>query len=218
MRNDEGKIHRVEELRRFPHSSFSIPHYNDCGICRILSGQAPQPVKPYPAHLVQRLKLRDGSPVTIRPIRPDDAAIEQAFVRNLSNESRYYRFMDTVRELNPRMLSHFTQVDYDRHMALIAVIDHAGAEAQVGVARYVADDDRNSGEFAIVIADAWQHRGLGTSLMQALIASARDGSIRLLHGDVLASNHKMLAMMVKLGFRKHFNEQDPRVVRVEKEL
>jgi len=175
-------------------------------------------VKPYPAHLVQRLKLRDGSPVTIRPIRPDDAAIEQAFVRNLSNESRYYRFMDTVRELNPRMLSHFTQVDYDRHMALIAVIDHTGPETQVGVARYVADDDLGDGEFAIAIADAWQHRGLGTSLMQALIVSARDGGIRLLHGDVLASNHKMLAMMAKLGFREHFDKQDPRMVRVEKEL
>ena len=177
-----------------------------------------QLVKPYPAHLVQRLTLRDGSEVTIRPIRPDDAAIEQAFVRNLSDESRYYRFLDTLRELTPRMVSHFTQVDYDRHMALIAVTGHAGAETQVGVVRYIADDDRAGAEFAIVIADDWQHRGLGTKLLQALIAAARDGGIPLLRGDVLASNHKMLAMMAKLGFREHLDEQDPRMTCVEKRL
>ena len=76
-------------------------------------------MQPYPAHLVQRLTLKEGSEVTVRPIRPEDAEIEQSFVRELSDESRYNRFMDTLRELSPRLLAHFTRVDYDRHMALI---------------------------------------------------------------------------------------------------
>ena len=175
-------------------------------------------MQPYPTHLIQSLKLRDGFEVTIRPIRPEDAQIEQSFVRNLSNESRYYRFMDGLRELSPRMLSHFTEVDYDRHMALIAISGRDGAEIQIGVARYLMDGDGRHAEFAIVIADDWQRKGLGTCLMQALIDAARSGGVRLLHGDVLASNHKMLALMSKLGFSVKFDGQDARTMRVEMEL
>lgn len=82
--------------------------------------------------------LADGTAVSIRPIRPEDAAIEQEFVRKLSHESRYFRFMDTVRELSPRMLAHFTQVDYDRHMALTTVTERDGRES----ARFDENDPR----------------------------------------------------------------------------
>jgi acetyltransferase len=175
-------------------------------------------MQPYPDHLVQRLTLGDGTPVTIRPIRPEDAGIEQEFVRNLSDESRYFRFMDTVRELSPRMLTHFTQVDYERHMALIAVTADKGKEVQIAVARYVADDDRRHCEFAIVVADAWQQKGLGSRLLQALMAAARSAGLRVMHGEVLAANHKMLALMARLGFAVHFDERDPRTMRVEMNL
>ena len=172
-------------------------------------------MQPYPSNLVQKLTLGDGTAVTLRPIRPDDAELEQAFVRNLSDESRYYRFMDTVRELSPKMLSHFTRVDYDRHMALIVVTDRNNRETQIAVARYVADDDRRGCEFAIVVADAWQHKGVGTQLMQALMAAARASGIRVMHGEVLASNHKMLQFMTRVGLSSHFDEQDPHTMRVE---
>jgi acetyltransferase len=172
-------------------------------------------MQPYPAHLVQRLRLKDGTWVTIRPIRPEDAVIEQEFVRRLSDESRYNRFMDTVRELSPQMLSHFTQVDYDRHMALIVVTGQDEAGIQIAVARYIADDDRQRCEFAIVVADDWQQKGLGALLMQALIAAARSAGMRVLYGDVLASNHKMLRLMGKMGFSVKFNDQDARMMRAE---
>ena len=77
-------------------------------------------MQPYPSHLVQRLTLADGTVATIRPIRSEDAGIDQEFVRNLSHESRYFRFRDAARELSPRMLAQLTRVDYDRHLALIA--------------------------------------------------------------------------------------------------
>jgi len=170
---------------------------------------------PYPVHLVQRLPLKDGTMVTVRPIRPEDAAIEQAFVRKLSNESRYNRFMDSVRELSPKMLSHFTRVDYDRHLALIAVAGHDEGEIQVAVARYVVNDDHQRGEFAIAVADEWQRMGLGTLLMQALMEAARATGMRAMFGDVLASNHKMLRLMARMGFGVKVSEQDMRVMRVE---
>ena len=170
--------------------------------------------QPYPSHLVQSLALRDGTRVTIRPIRPEDAGIEQNFVRHLSDESRYYRFMDSVRELSPQMLEHFTRVDYERHMALIAVMQDEGAETQIGVARYVADGDRRRCEFAIVIADEWQQKGLGTGLMQALMAAARGAGIGSMEGEVLASNQRMLQFTTGLGFKARFDDQDPRMMRV----
>lgn len=176
------------------------------------------PMQPYPSHLVQELTLRDGSAVTVRPIRPGDAAIEQEFVRNLSDESRYFRFMDSVRELSPKMLAHFTRVDYERHMALIAVSKEAGKEVQVGVARFVTDPDGRGCEFAIVVADGWQWRGLGTRLMQALMHAARAAGVRAMHGEVLASNHRMLQLMTRLGFTARFDPQDSRLMRVETSL
>ena len=175
-------------------------------------------MQPYPSHLVERLALEDGTAVTLRPIRPEDAGIEQEFVRNLSSESRYFRFMDSVRELSPRMLSHFTQVDYDGHMALIAVSERDGNEIQVGVARYVAMENRQSCEFAIVIADDWQRKGLGAQLMRSLMSSARTAGIRVMYGEVLAGNQRMLQFTAKLGFRARLAEDDPRQMRVEIDL
>lgn len=175
-------------------------------------------MQPYPSHLVKHLTLADGAAVTIRPIRPEDAAIEQAFVRNLSDESRYFRFMDSLRELSPWMLSHFTQVDYDHHMALIAVTRDGGNETEIAVARYVVADDRKSCEFAIAVADQWQRRGVGTLLMRALMEAARSRGLTAMFGEMLSSNHKMLQYVARLGFKTAHDEADPRVIRVKTQL
>lgn len=91
-------------------------------------------IHPYPTQLIQDWEQPDGRVVTIRPIRPEDAGMEQEFVKNMSDESKYYRFMDTLRELTQSMLIRFTQVDYDREMALIATLpDEYGKEMQIGV-------------------------------------------------------------------------------------
>jgi acetyltransferase len=182
-----------------------------------LNLRLPVPARPtptYPSHLVQRLTLRDGTVVTIRPIRPEDADIEQAFVRGLSPQSRYFRFMETVRELSPRMLEHLTRIDYDLHMALIAVTEKDGAEIEIGVARYVIEADRSRCEFAIVISDGWQRRGLGTALLRALMDTARAAGIPTMYGDVLSGNAGMLRLVSKLGFSAQPSEWDPGMTRV----
>lgn len=174
-------------------------------------------MRPYPTYLVRSVTLADGASLVIRPITPEDADIEQEFVRNLSAEARYFRFMDALRELSPQMLSHFTQVDYDRHMALVAV-SLTERVTEVAVARYIVSPDDVSCEFAIVVADAWQRRGVGTLLMAALMDAARRRGLKTMFGEVLASNHKMLVLVSRLGFRVIRSASDPRVVRVQAKL
>ena len=172
----------------------------------------------YPAELVQALTLRDGTRVVVRPIRPEDRQIEREFVQKLSDESRYFRFMSALRELNEAMLSRFTQIDYDREMALIAVICENGLETEIGVARYIVNADGVSCEFAVAVADAWQHRGVGSKLILNLVEVARARKLQVMEGIVMAGNHKMLGLMSALGFSIRPEPGDAAVKHVAKQL
>jgi acetyltransferase len=158
-------------------------------------------IAPYPGHLVRVVQLPDGTSLTLRPILPADADLEQDFVRNLSLESRHFRFMHGLAQLTPDMLLRFTQLDYDRELALVALLEDEGKTVEVGVARYIGDPDRRGCEFAVVVADAWQKRGVAGQLMAALISAARGQHYSEMHGDVLADNGKMLGWMARLGFK-----------------
>ncbi len=167
-------------------------------------------IYPYPAHLVTHRQLPDGTDLVIRPIRPEDAEMEQTFVRNLSEQSKYFRFMQAIEELSPQLLARFTQIDYNREMALIAVIPvsiHAPVkeatitkEKEIGVARYSINPDGKTCEFAIVVADEWQRQGIAHILMQQLIETARNHGLQIMEGDVLSNNFEMLTLVEKLGF------------------
>jgi acetyltransferase len=157
-------------------------------------------IHPYPAHLVGTWQPAQGPLVTLRPIRPEDAEMEKAFVRSLSPESRYFRFMDTLRELTPAMLVRFTQIDYDREMAFVATVAGDSGEEEIGVVRYVTNPDGESCEFAIVVADEWQRKGLGRRLMTQIIDVARARGLRTMIGHVLAENRSMLTLCQHLGF------------------
>ena len=166
-------------------------------------------IHPYPADLVDHYHTADGTRLTIRPIRPEDATIEQEFVRRLSPESRYFRFMQAVSELTPQMLVRFTQIDYDREMALIAVReDEDGGELQVAVARYTVDPDRKGCEFALTVADEWQGQGIGYHLMSELMEVGRSRGLDRIHGEVLAGNHNMMGLMKRLGFEIRTSPDD----------
>jgi acetyltransferase len=157
-------------------------------------------IHPYPSHLKTGFQAKDGSQVTIRPIKPEDLRMEQEFVKALSPESRYMRFMNTIREVSPAQLIRLTQIDYDREMAFVATIDELGAEKEIGVVRYATNPDGESCEFAIVVADDWQGKGLARRLMGTLIDTARGSGLRYMHGDFLAENSRMLAFVASLGF------------------
>ena len=157
-------------------------------------------IHPYPVELVTDVTLDDGSRLHVRPIRPEDATLERAFVAALSEKTRYFRFFYQLSELTPAMLVRFTQVDYDREMALVA-IDQAGASpAIVGVARYSMKPGGESAEFAVVVADAWQARGVGRMLMDRLTdcATARGTAAPRRIGAAQQSRHAEIHRSVRL--------------------
>lgn len=166
-------------------------------------------IHPYPVHRRDRFRAPNGTTIEIRAIRPEDAEMEQAFVRGLSERTRYLRFMASMRELTREMLVRFTQIDYDREMALVAVTGGDGRELQVGVARYTVAPDGESCEFAIVVAEAWHDIGLGRRLMEDLIEAARDRGLKVMEGETLANNEGMLGLAERLGFAIRASDDDP---------
>ncbi len=193
-------------------------------------------IMPYPVRLERELVLRDGSTCLLRAIRPEDAQSLQHFVRSMSQETRYFRFVASIKELSPRQLARYTQIDYWRDMALIAEIptpvegepataeplaEREGVPAPrqlVGVARYMLNPDMHSCEFAIAIADDWQGRGLGRQLMQSLIEVAQSRQLTTMNGMILAHNHKMAKLMQRLGFVLRPDPEDGSMILAHREL
>jgi acetyltransferase len=177
---------------------------------KLLRGYPHMAIHPYPVELIGDVALADGTLLHVRPIRPEDAALERAFVDGLSEQTRYYRFFYRMAELTPTMLARFTQVDYDRELALVALSPaSAGEPAFVGVARYIANPDRTSAEFAVVVADAWQRRGVARVLMRGLIVCAKRRGLERLSGAILRVNEPMLAFVRSLGFTVEDDPEDP---------
>ena len=116
------------------------------------------------------------------------------------------------------MLARFTQIDYDREMAFIAVVQVKGVDREIAVARYMTNTDRQGCEFAIVVADEWQHRGIARRLMERLIECAREYGLQYMEGTVMAKNPDMLALADALNFTRRPQEDDPSLVTVVKTL
>ena len=166
-------------------------------------------ILPYPARFEQVWPLPGGGEYTVRPIHPDDANMLQELMHHLSPESRYFRFVSSITELPPTMLARFTLIDYDREMALVAVVkerragpDRGTTESEriVGVSRYITNPDQSSCEFALVIADDFKGKGLGSRMMLSIMDVAREKGLTEMDGLVLANNPGMLKLMRSLGF------------------
>jgi acetyltransferase len=175
-------------------------------------------ILPYPAQHEQVWPMRGGGQYTVRPIHPDDAEMLQTLVRSLSSESRYFRFVSSMHELPPAMLSRFTLIDYDREMALVAVVKErkAGEDGEmvetsriVGVSRYITNPDSASCEFSLVVADDFGGRGMGSRLMLSIMDVAREKGLTEIDGLVLTNNPGMLKLMKSLGFSVKSFPEDP---------
>ncbi len=171
---------------------------------------------PYPNQYESHAVLRDGTKVLIRPIRPEDAEAHYAFVSSFSRQTSYYRFFSYEKELDDQQMSRFTQIDYDREMAIIAVVERDGREMTIGVNRLVYYAHSDEHEFAIVVADEWQQSGVAAILMEKLIEIARDRRLKSIYGLVLSDNVKMLHFSKKFGFRIVGREDE--MVRIELDL
>ena len=142
----------------------------------------------------------DGTVITIRPISAADLALEQEFVDGLSASTGYQRLM-SARRPSLEELRRFTDIDQERELALIATTPVQGKERQIGVARYVKESSPGDAEFAIVLSDDWQGRGLGIKLLGSLLAAAKNDGVRRLVGTTMSENGGMLALARKLGFK-----------------
>jgi len=175
-------------------------------------------ILPYPSDQESEWPMRDGSRYTVRPLHPHDAEMLQTLVRNLSPESRYFRFISTMRELPERMLARFTLIDYDREMAMVAIYRERTSNAEgsfdvteriIAVSRYVTNPDKSSCEFSLLVADEFNGQGLGSRMMLSIIEVARSKGLATMEGLVLAKNTGMLKLMRSLDFKIHIYEEDP---------
>jgi len=155
-------------------------------------------IHPYPSELEGVLALRDGTRVATRPIRPEDALLEKQFFDGLSRKSRYQRFLNQMAQLPPQLLARFTQLDYDRELALVALAPDR--REFIGVGRYAPNSDGETAEFALTVSDAWQGRGVGRALLERLCECARAAGYRALNGQILHANREMLELSARLGF------------------
>jgi acetyltransferase len=142
-----------------------------------------------------------GHKVFVRPVKPEDAPLFQAFFNILSPSAIYFRFFSPVKSLSPTMLARFTQIDYDREIALVAFDGEGGGEQMVGVARVIAEPDGKRGEFAVIVGDPWQDKGIGSVLLKRCLRVAKAQGMETVEGTVLAENRPMLNLGRKLGFR-----------------
>lgn len=162
--------------------------------------------------------LDDGTDVTIRPIQPTDADIEQAFVRSLSPQSKRSRFFSPIKELSPSALRRFTQTNYPADMALIATIVDNGAEFEIGVGRFAPGSRPGTAEFAIAVADEWQGMGIATQLLRNLFDIANETGISEIEGFVMRENTGMLNLATDLGFVCLDHTPDPQLTYIRKKF
>ena len=176
-------------------------------------------IRPYPKELEEDVEIGDGRTLLLRPIVPEDEPALRSAFGKLTQEEVRYRFFIPLKLLDHLTAARFSQIDYNRHMALVLVDRGIPGKAEIyGVVRLVEDPDRTSAEFAIVVERSLTGRGLGTLLMQRVIDYARDRGVGEVHGDVLCDNERMLSLCRRLGFTSSREPGQADVVRVAMKL
>ena len=169
------------------------------------SSQIPAPlhlvISPYPDQYEEHIQTSTGIDIFVRPIRPEDASLLMELFESLSPQSVYRRFFTPMKHLPHGMLARFTQIDYDRHIALVALSVSQSKESMLGVARVILERNQKEAEFSIVVGDPWQGKGIGAALLQRCLSIAKERGIEKVMGTVLAENTQMLALGKKFGFK-----------------
>ena len=157
-------------------------------------------ISPYPNQYESNWLLKDGTPVLIRPVRPEDEHLVADLLHNCSDQTIYFRYFGVNKNWPHESLIRFTQNDYDREIGIAAIGLPPGPSVMMGVGRLVMTPERDSAEFAVIVADRWQGAGLGMKLVEQVIEIAKENGVRTLSGDVLAENRRMLGLVKKMGF------------------
>jgi acetyltransferase len=167
------------------------------------TGRSPYPhliITPYPTKYTTPWQLSDGTDVLLRAIRPEDEHAEAEMLSSLSQESLRTRFFSTIKDMSHEWLILFCNIDYDRHMAIVAEVEEKGKKKMIGVARLIMNQDMTSGELAFLVQDRYQGKHLGSKFLEILIGIARERGLEEVRADVLTENEKMLNVFKRLGF------------------
>ncbi|MBK8557094.1 MAG: bifunctional acetate--CoA ligase family protein/GNAT family N-acetyltransferase [Lewinellaceae bacterium] len=201
----------LPELQEFEMNPFAMDESGGIALDArgSLENPAPQPRKPYehlsilpyPSQWMRTVQLRNGQPVLLRPIRPEDEAMEARLVAESSRESLYFRFFGYISELDHNVLARFTQIDYDREMAIVAQTTLEEETKLIGVVRIVGDGWHESCEYAILVADAWHGQGLGGILTDYIVEIARSQGYLSITASFLKTNGAMRRLFKKKGFK-----------------
>ncbi len=167
-------------------------------------------IRPYPKAWERRLSLPDDRKLLVRPVRPEDEALYPPFFAAVTQQDLRLRFFAPLKEFSHAFIARFTQIDYARAMAFIAIDEATGQ--MLGVVRIYADPNFETAEYAILVRSDLKGHGLGWMLMELIIKYARAEGLSSVRGQVLRENTTMLEMCRKLGFRISSDPQDPSII------
>ncbi|MEE4263778.1 MAG: bifunctional acetate--CoA ligase family protein/GNAT family N-acetyltransferase [Desulfobacteraceae bacterium] len=196
------------EIQEIDINPLFVNEKNACAIdARVLLKPSGKPaplhlvISPYPDQFEEHTRTGTGIDIFVRPIRPEDAPLLVGLFESLSPRSVYLRFFAPMKRLPHSMLTLFTQIDYDRHIALVALSESESKEEMLGVARIIYGRNLKEAEFSVAVADKWQGQGIGAALLQRCLTIAGDRGLEKVTGVVLAENTGMLALGKKMGFK-----------------
>lgn len=152
---------------------------------------------PYPEEFVSKINLNDGTPVLLRPIKPEDEPLWLEMLGSCSKESLYFRFRHFFHWHTHEVASRYCYIDYDREIAIVAETENDGKRQLIGIGRLIADPGYENVEFAILITDAWQNRDLGNLLTDYCIAIARQWNPKRIIAQTTTDNPRMIKVFEK---------------------
>jgi len=174
-------------------------------------------LRPYPGEFVKKIRLGDGTEILLRPIKPEDEPLWLALLGSCSRESIYSRFRHFFFWQSHEAASRYCYIDYDRELAIVAEIGRGEARRLIGVGRLIANPERSAAEYAVLVQDQWQNKGLGGLLTDYCSDIARQWGVRKVTAVTTSDNPRMVAVFVKRGFRIVKDLESP-LVEVSKDL
>jgi len=160
----------------------------------------PLVITPYPKKYITRWKLKNGTYVVLRPIKPEDETLLCELFQSFSEQTMRFRFFQVIKDMSHETLTRYCNIDYDREIAIVAE-DKEDKRRIIGVARIILEPGRKRGEFAVVVGDEWQGLGLGSKLVDCIIDIGKDMGMETIGGDILSRNLKMIRLCTKKGFK-----------------
>ena len=173
-------------------------------------------ISPYPEQHITPAKTTDGRKLILRPIKPEDEPMWLDMLNSCSEDSIRMRFFSLISDFTHEMAVRYCMCDYDRELAMVAEIEHEGVRKLVGVCRLVADPDHHTAEFAVIIPDAWQGRGIGRSLTDVCLGIAKGWGIRRSSAETLPQNDRMIAIFKVRKFKIELNDARDTIIAFKK--